>query len=179
LSIESAVCLAQEVTMAQGRTIRDGLVVGIIGYACVAALYAAFDMLAARGALYTVDLLGKSVFRGFRDASVLGLPMERDMTAILLYNGIHLLLALVIGMIVARLVEHGERQPSHAPIILLVIVAGFVGTIAAVGLLTSPIRPLLPWWSIVVANALAVVVGSAYLLWRRPDTWRRLSPFAG
>ena len=43
------------------RTIRDGLIVGLIAYASVAAFYAVFDLLAARGALYTVDLLGKSV----------------------------------------------------------------------------------------------------------------------
>ncbi len=53
--------------MAQAsRTIREGLVVGIIGYSSVAALYAAFDLIAARGALHTVDLLGKSVFEGLR-----------------------------------------------------------------------------------------------------------------
>ncbi len=64
------------------RTIRQGLVVGLIGYASVAALYAAFDFIAARGVFYTVDLLGKSVFEGLRDTAVLGLPMQLDVTAI-------------------------------------------------------------------------------------------------
>jgi len=64
------------------RTIRQGLVVGLIGYASVAALYAAFDFIAARGVFYTVNLLGKSVFEGLRDTAVLGLPMQLDVTAI-------------------------------------------------------------------------------------------------
>lgn len=158
------------------RTIRDGVVVGVIGFFAVAGLYAAFDQFAARGALYTVDMLGKSVFRGLRDTSVLGLPMEHDMTAIFLYSGLHLVMALIIGLIVSGLVTHAERRPAHGRIVLITIVAGFVVTIAAVGMLTGPMRALLPWWSIVVANALAVIAGSTYLLWKRPDTWRRLNP---
>ena len=163
----------------ESRTLRDGLVVGLIGYFSVAALYAAFDVLAARGTLYTVDLLGKSMFMGLRDPAVLGLPMEPDMTAIFWYSGLHLLISLVIGLIVTALVEQAERRPSQARIILFVLVAGFIFTIVAVGLLTAPIRPLLPWWSIVVANALAVLLAGAYLLRRRPDTWLRLNPFGG
>ncbi len=160
------------------RTVRQGLVVGLIGYASVAALYAAFDFIAARGIFYTVDLLGKSVFEGLRDPAVLGLPMQLDVTAIVWYSALHLLISLVIGLIVTGLVEQAERRPSLAPMVLLTIVAGFVVTIVAVGLLTSPIRPLLPWWSIVVANALAVLFAGWYLLHSRPGTWRRLSPFA-
>lgn len=161
------------------RTIQQGLVVGLIGYASVAALYAAFDFVAARGALYTVDLLGKSVFEGLRDPSVLGLPMQLDVTAIVWYSALHLLTSLVIGLIVTGLVEQAEQRPSLAPMVLSTILAGFVVTIVAVGLLTASIRPLLPWWSIVVANALAVLLAGGYLLHKRPDTWRRLSPFAG
>jgi hypothetical protein len=161
------------------RTIQQGLVVGLIGYASVAALYAAFDFIAARGALYTVDLLGKSVFEGLRDPAVLGLPMQLDVTAIVMYSALHLLISLIIGLIVTGLVEQVEQKPSLAPMVLFTIVAGFVVTIVAVGLLTAPIRPLLPWWSIVVANALAVLFAGWYLLRQRPGTWHRLSHFAG
>lgn len=161
------------------RTIREGLVMGIIGYASVAAIYSAFDLLAARGALHTVDLLGKSVFRGLRDPAVLVFPIQLDVTAIAWYNGLHLLISLIIGLIVIGLVEYSDRRPSQARMVLFMIVAGFVVTIVLVGLLTNPIRPLLPWWSIVVANALSVLLAGAYLLRKRPGTWGRLSPFAG
>ncbi len=60
------------------RVVRDGLVVGVIAYVAVAAFYAIFDVLAARGSLYTLDLLGKAVFRGLRDPSVLETPMQPD-----------------------------------------------------------------------------------------------------
>ena len=165
--------------MAQAnRTIRDGLVVGIIGYFAVAALYAAFDIIAARGALHTVDLLGKAVFRGLRDPAVLGLPMQLDMTAIFWYNGLHLLVSLAIGLVVTDLVEFSERRPSQSWLVLLILVAGFVVTVAAVGVLTEPIRPLLPWWSIVAANVLAVLFAGGYLLKKRPGTRSLLNPFS-
>jgi hypothetical protein len=161
------------------RTIRDGFVVGFVAYAAVAAFYIVFDLLAARGALHTVDLLGKSVFKGLRDPAILGVPIRLDLTAIALYNGLHLLVSLVIGVIVVGLVEYADRRPLQARWVQLIIVAGFVVTIIGVGLLTNPIRPLLPWWSIVGANTLAVALAGAYLLRRRPGVWDRLSPFAG
>jgi hypothetical protein len=155
------------------------LVVGLIGYGAVAVFYAAFDLLAARGTLYTVDLLGKAVFQGLRDPAVLQLPIRPDPAAIFWYNGLHLLIALAIGLIVTGLVAHAERRPAQRRLVLLVIVGGFVVTIFAVGLLSRPIRAVLPWWSIVVANALAVLLAGAYLLYRHPGLLRRLALSAG
>lgn len=160
------------------RTMREGMVVGLIAYASVAVFYSAFDLLAARGTLYTVDLLGKAVFRGLRDPGILQFPIRPDLTAIFWYNGLHLLISLAIGLIVTRLIEQAERHPAQAQLVLFTIVAGFVLTILGVGLLTSPMRPVLPWWSIVVANGLATLLAGLYLLQKRPGLWGRLIPFA-
>jgi hypothetical protein len=156
------------------RTLRHGLVVGLIAYASVAVFYALFDVLAARGPLYTVDLLGKAVFQGLRDPGVLGVPIRLDPSAIIAYNGLHLVISLTIGLIVTGLLELAERRPAQARVVLVTIVAGFIFTIAAVGWLSAPMRPVLPWWSIVVANTLAVLLAGAYLLRKRPGIWRRL-----
>lgn len=161
------------------KTIRVGFVVGIIGYVSVAVFYAVFDLLAARGPLYTVDLLGKTVFFGFRDASVLGLPMQVDVTAVIWYSLLHLVFSVAIGLIVTSLVDYSSRTESRSRFVMFLIVTGFFVTIVVIGMLTEPIRPLLPTWSIVVANALTVVAGGAYLVKKRPGTWGRLSPVAG
>ncbi|MDH4130837.1 MAG: hypothetical protein OEW17_00150 [Gemmatimonadota bacterium] len=158
---------------------RDGLTVGLIAYAAVAVFYSAFDLLAARGALYTVNLLGKAVFRGLRDPGILMLPIPLDLTAIFWYNALHLFLSLVIGLVVARLVAQAERHQSQAVPVLVVIVGGFVITTLAVGWLTTPIRPVLPWWSIVVANALATLFAGVYLIRKRPGLAGRFFAFAG
>lgn len=155
---------------------REGIVVGLIAYASVALFYSAFDLLAARGSLYTVDLLGKAVFRGLRDPGVLQYPIRPDLTVIFWYNGFHLMMSLAIGLIVTRLIGHAERHPARAPAVLITVVVGFVLTILAVGWLTSSMRPVLPWWSIVVANGLATLLAGLYLLRKHPGLWGRLIP---
>lgn len=162
-----------------GRDTRDGLVVGLIAYVAVAVFYSAFDFLAARGTLYTVNLLGRTVFRGLRDPTVLQYPVQLDSQAIFLYNGMHLVLSLLIGLVVVRMVGYGERNPSRAGSIAFLIVAGFVSTILAVGTMSQPIRPVLPWWSIAVANSAAVLLAGRYLIKRRPGLLGRMIPFLG
>lgn len=164
--------------MARIRPIRDGLVVGLIAYASVALFYSAFDALAARGTLYTVDLLGRALFKGLRDPAILMFSIDRDVTAILLYNAFHLALSLGIGVVVTSLVVHAERHPSQALLVLLMIVGGGVLTVFAVAYLTEAVRAVLPWWSIVVANALAALLAGFYLVRQHPAVWHRLSPLA-
>lgn len=156
------------------RIMKEGLVVGFIGFAAVALFYAAFDFLAARAFLFTVNLLGQAVFFGLRDPSVLMMPMAIDFTAVVLYTILHLIVALAIGLFVAWLVAHLEGPPAQARLAILLIVAGFLVTIFAIGMVSSPIKTLLPWWSVVVANVLAVVVAGAYLLRKHPGLGRRV-----
>lgn len=158
------------------RTVREGIVVGLIGYAAVAVFYTVFDLLAARNTFYTVNLLGRAVFRGLRDPDVLMFPVARDTSAIIWYNALHLVVALVIGLIVTALISNAEQHSSRRGGVLFVIAAGFVVTIFGVGMLTAPMRPVLPWWSIVVANTLAVILAGAYLMQKRPGLRGRLLP---
>lgn len=105
-------------------------------------------------------------------------PLERDLTAILLYNAFHLLISLGIGVVVVSLVAHAERYPQQALLVLIMILAGGVLTIFAAGDLTGSVRPLLPWWSIVVVNGLAALLAGLYLIWRRPGLRQRFNPLA-
>jgi hypothetical protein len=150
------------------RVVREGIVVGLLGFAAVALFYAAFDFLAARGFLFTVNLLGQAVFRGLRDPSVLMTPVAIDVTAVILYTILHLVAALAIGLVVAWLAAELEGPHAQRRLAILVIIAGFFVTIFFIGMVSSPIKALLPWWSVVVANVLAVAVAGAYLLGRHP-----------
>lgn len=157
------------------RTVREALVVGLIAYAAVAVFYTVFDLLAARSPLFTVDILGKAVFRGLRDPSVLQFPIGLDFTAIFLYDVLHLVIALAIGFVVTLMIDEIERRPARAGLIVAALVLGGPVTVLVVGVLSEPIRPLLPWWSIVVANALAALLGGVYLFRQRPVLRRYLS----
>ena len=159
-------------TTTQRHTVRDGLIIGLIGYFAVALFYGAFDFLAARGTFYTVNVLGRAVFRGFRDPSLLDLPLGLDTTAIFEYNVLHLALALTIGFVVASLVRVAEENPQLRAFVRVVIIGGFVATVAAVGFATMPLRSVVPWWSILLANAAATVLAGAYLISTHPGVWR-------
>ena len=164
--------------LTHNRTLRDGLAVGLIAYAAVALFYSGFDFLAARGTLYTVDLLGRAMFRGLRDPSILMFSLDLDPAAILLYNAFHLVMSLGIGLVVTSLIDHAEEHPSHALLVVIMIIAGGVLTVFGVAYLTESMRPVLPWWSIIVANALAALLAASYLGRRHPGLWHRLGPLA-
>lgn len=157
------------------RWIREGVVVGLIAYAAVAIFYLAFDLVAARGALFTVNQLGQLMLNGSAGPAVTGESVPLDMTAIVGYSAMHLAAALLIGLLVCRLVHEAELQPMIALVALLFIVAGFAATIAGVGLLSAPIRDVLPWWSIMAANALAVLVAGLVMIKRHPGFLGRMT----
>jgi hypothetical protein len=154
------------------RPLREGLIVGFLAYAAVALFYSTFDLLAARGALFTVDMLGRAVIQGLRDPGVLLFPHQLDLMAVFLYNALHLMVSLSIGVIVTELLAQAEQHPRQAPAILGAIAVGGVLTVLAVGEMTREMRPVLPWWSIVAANALAVVVAGTYLTRRHGAVWQ-------
>lgn len=146
----------------------EGLAVGLIAYASVALFYGLFDFVAARGWFYTVDRLGRAVFRDVRDPATLVLPSAPDLTGILWYNALHLVLSLVIGLVVVRLIHRAEDHPDQGRLMLGLIVLGYLATVLVAGLLSAPMRPVLPWWSIVLANALASLLAGLYLVARAP-----------
>lgn len=156
------------------RIVREGIIVGLIGFAAVALFYVVFDFLAARGFLFTVNLLGNAVFFGLRDPGVLQAPIAINLGAVLMYTALHLATALAIGLLVSWLASYLEGSPSEARLATLLIAAGFFVTIFGIGMLSSPIKALLPWWSVVLANALAVVVAGTWLWGRHPGLGRRL-----
>ena len=163
---------------ASSRIIREGIIVGLIGFAAVALFYAAFDFLAARGFLFTVNLLGEAVFFGLRDPGVLWTPIAVNLNAVLLCTALHLVMAILIGIFVSWLAAHLEGPPSEVRLAALLIAAGFFVTIFGIGMVSSPIKALLPWWSVVFANALAVLLAGAYLLRRHPALGQRVLSFA-
>jgi hypothetical protein len=156
------------------RTVREGLIVGLIGYAAVAVFFTFFDLLAGRGPVFTLNVLGKVVFRGARDPAILQLPIPADVTAMVMYNFFHLFVALAVGLFAAWLVEGVESRPERGLLALLLILAGYVVTVVAVARLSSGIEPLLPFWTIVAVNTLAAIGGGAYLWRAHPGLWKRV-----
>ncbi len=157
-----------------GTDLREGLMLGLIAFIVVAAFYNGYDLVAARGPFHTVNLLGRAVFHGVRDAAQLAQPVPLDPGLIEGYNALHLVLSLGIGAVVMWLVGQADRDAARRPLLLLLVVGGYVATIASVAWVSAPIRDVLPLWSIVAANTLAVAAGAGYVAHRRPGIIQRL-----
>jgi hypothetical protein len=157
------------------RWAREGCLIGGLAFVAVAAFYGIFDLVGGRGLLYTVNQLGLVLLRGPGEITAAGSAWPIYPTAIAAYSVIHLLASLAVGVVVCRLVHEAELRPMQAQVALLFIVAGFAGTIALVGLVSVPIREVLPWWSIVAANAIAVLVAGTVMLRRHPSFLRDMT----
>ncbi|MDH5235623.1 MAG: hypothetical protein OEW77_11750 [Gemmatimonadota bacterium] len=157
------------------RPLTYGLVLGAIAYVAVALLYTVFDALTGRGFLFTVNQLGLAFISGLGETAGLETARAINVAAVAIYNLIHLVAALTIGVVVTRLVEEAHRRPDRAPTILLAIIAGFVLTIGFIGAATIEVRAALPWWTIIAANTVAVAGGGVFLLRRYPTVFRRLT----
>ena len=146
-----------------GRVLREGLMLGAIGSVAVAGFYSFLDLLAGRGPVFTLNLLGQVVFRGIRDPAVLQLPVSTDADAMVSLSLLHLGVGLGVGLLVSWLVHRVEERPRLAVPVGAVLVAGYLVTISGVRAYTLDVAPLLPFWSIVVANTLVALGGAVYL----------------
>lgn len=137
------------------RVVKLGLVTGAIGYAVVVVFYAAVNVLAGRAAWHTADVLGRAL---------LGEAATWPAT-IFVYNGLHLVVFLVIGLAAAWLVEETERHPGLWYIVLSLALFVFMHIFGAVAAFAAPVREALPLWSILLAS-LAAAMAMGALLWR-------------
>lgn len=141
------------------RVVRLGLVTGAIGYAVVVVFYAAVNLLAGRAVWHTADLLGRAL---------LGEAATFPAT-IFVYNGLHLLVFLGLGVAATWLVEETERHPRLWYIVLSLALFVFMHIFGAVAAFAAPVREALPVWSILLASLAAAVAMGAFLWRTHPD----------
>lgn len=156
--------------------LQDGVVVGTIAYAVIAATYGLLDLVAGRGLFFTVNLLGLATFGDAAAASAVTVGEPIRLGAVLLFNALHLVVSIGVGVVVVALVGYAEREDRQAFTVLLALVSGYAVTVAAVGWLSADVRDMLPWTSIILANALAVGAGGWYVVWQRPGVIERMIP---
>ena len=144
----------------RGQVMVQGLVAGLIGYATVALLFLLVDVLAARPLFYTAALLGSSLFYGLKDARELAI----EVGPIIAYNGLHLVLFLVIGQIAAWLMFEVERHHNLAYFVFFLFLGGFIYGMLFVGVLGAEMTHVISWWGVVLANLAWIVTMGSYLI---------------
>lgn len=140
------------------QTIRQGLVVGLIGAAAVAVWFLVVDLI-AREAFWTPGALGSALLAGARS------PEEVRVTVgtVLGYTALHVAAFLLVGMVASGLVEQTERFPPLVFALVLLFVVFEVFFVGIAALMGAWVLEEIAWWSVMAGNLLAAGAMGSYL----------------
>lgn len=150
------------------RIASEGLIAGIIGYAAIVLFFAALDLVGGRSPFYTAAVLG-STFVGTGPEA-----FRVEPRAVLAYNGLHIIVFVILGMISARIALGVERVPRAFFGAFYLGVFGFIlvtAMVYAFAVRTAPVS----FWAIVVGMALAVGGMLIWLLAMHPVLRREIA----
>ena len=140
-----------------------GLVAGAIGYGVVVAAFAGLNVLSGQDVFLTPALLGQSLLGESTRPGVV------EPAAVLVYNGLHLLVFLALGLAGTWLLFESELHPViWYPALVLYLVA-FFHLVGFVLVLSAPAGEWIPAWAVVGASAAAGLSMVGYLLAARPE----------
>lgn len=148
----------------------QGLVAGLIGYATVALLFSLIDLTSGRSPFYTAAVLGSSLFYGLEEAARVAIQPG----PIIAYNGLHLVLFLVIGQVASWLMFEIEQHHNLAYFVFFLFMAAFIYGLLFVGILGAELTHVLSWWGVVLANLAWIVTMGAYLVLTHRSLMREL-----
>jgi len=146
----------------QGAWVVEGLVTGLIGYLTVVAVFAILNLVSGDGLFHTAALLGSALFYGAREAG----DLVTGPGPVIAYNGVHILISLLIGLGAAWLVFQAEKNRPLWYVVFFIFLAGFICSVAVMGIFAAEVSDLLSWPLILGANLAAGVTAGGYLWWR-------------
>lgn len=147
------------------RVLSEGLITGLIGALTIVLFYGLLNLVEGRSFFYTASRLGAGLVSEGAGAGA---------GAVLAFNGLHVLVFLVIGLVAAWLVMQTERHPSFFVIVLFVGVAGILGVVAAFLSFAASTGVSLPIGTVIAANLVAGLCMGAYLLRAHPKLWSEI-----
>jgi hypothetical protein len=131
----------------------NSIYTGLIGYLAVSLFFLVLDPLLGRGLLYTPALLGSALFYGLSDPAALAIRPG----PVIAYNGAHLVVFLVLGLVVGELTYASVRLRQQAWYLITMLAILVLGHLyVALWVLTEPVRSALPIWMLTVAGLVAV-----------------------
>lgn len=151
------------------RTIRQGMIAGLVGGAVVAVWFLVIDTV-LREPLFTPAALGSLLFRGGAGPGA----VEIAAGPVLGYTLVHFAAFLLFGVILAGIVDQVEEHPPLVFALLILFVVFEVFFIAMTALLGSWILAELAWWAVLVGNLLAAACMGGYMWGVHPRLRTRL-----
>lgn len=154
----------------RARVLSEGLITGIIGYAVVVLFYGVVNVVTGESFFSTAARLGAGLVGPEAGDSAVG--------AVLAFNGLHLIVFLLIGLVAAALVMQTERHPSFFVVALFAGIMGLFAVMAAFLSFAARSGTEFPIGSVFVANLLAGAAMGAYLLKAHPRLWSEIRDHA-
>jgi hypothetical protein len=148
----------------RARAIGDGFEAGAIGAAVVAAWFLLIDAVAGHP-FYTPSLLGTALTRGVDEA--LRTPGV-SVGMVYAYTGIHFVLFILFGILVASLVIQYERTPVIGYLFVVLAVVFELGFLVFILAFAEPLLRGIPWWGVLMGNAIALAAMALYFRARHP-----------
>lgn len=135
----------------------QGLVAGAIGYAAVVIFYVVFNLATGRPLFATAAVLGQTLLGQGLD------PASLDPAPIAVYNGLHLVVFLAVGIAASWLVRESELHPALWYLALSLAVFVFFHVFGAVAAFAAPARETVPLWTVLAASTLSAVAMGGWL----------------
>jgi hypothetical protein len=157
-------------TLRQHRTIREGLVAGLLGAVGVMLWFLLVDVVKGR-IFFTPGALGSALFHGARGTAEVQVGVE----TVLGYSGVHLAAFMLAGIVASGLVEAARRSPPVLLGVVLVFVTLQVLFIGVIAIIAAWLLEALPLWTIILANVVAAISMGAFLLQQHPEIRENLT----
>lgn len=145
------------------RVLREGFLAGLLGAVIVAVFFGISNVVGGHSPFYTVDRLGRALV----GTPLPGGPGSQAGPA-LAYNGLHLLVFLLLGFVLAWLTAKVEQRPGFWYLAFFALVAAFIYDFFFMMMLSSRAVGGLPWGEVAMASLLAAVGMVSYLLRLHP-----------
>jgi hypothetical protein len=150
--------------LAEHRTLREGIITGLIGASAVAIWFLVTDLIAGR-LLFTPAALGSALFLGARGVA----EVEISLAVIVGYTLLHVAAFIAVGCIAAVVAATAEQETEvillGAILLFVTFEAFFVGMLAIV---SNWLVAELSVWSIAAANVIAAITMGGYLYLKHP-----------
>jgi hypothetical protein len=150
--------------LAEHRTLREGIITGLVGAVTVAVWFLAVDLISGR-LLFTPAALGSALFLGARGVA----EVEISAGVIAGYTLLHVLAFILVGCVAAVVAATAEQESEvillGAILLFVTFEAFFVGMLA---IISNWLVAELSVWSIATANVIAAISMGAYLYVKHP-----------
>lgn len=140
----------------------DGFVAGLLGYVAVVLLFAFLNVASLHGVFRTAEMLGRALLGGVTDG---GTGPGSALAPVLVFNGLHLIVSLLLGLAASRLAEAAEHDHGlgYGLIFSVIAVGGFVPIF--VGAITVEYLHALTWRDAVAGSVVGASATLGYVAW--------------